>query len=61
MFNCLEDFISAVEETTFKEPSLREKVASKWLSIFQKSYKAYYGRELNIPRWNEIKNKYIIY
>ncbi|MCM1123129.1 MAG: NgoBV family restriction endonuclease [Eubacterium sp.] len=58
IFECLEDFISAIEETTFKEPKLRSSVASTWLAVFQKNYKAWAGRELNVPRWNDIKDKY---
>ena len=58
IFECLEDFISAIEETTFKEPKLRNSVASTWLAVFQKNYKARYGKELNVPRWNDIKDKY---
>lgn len=58
IFNCLEDFISAIEETTFKEPKLRSSVASTWLAIFQRNYKAWYGKELDVPRWNDIKDKY---
>lgn len=58
IFESLEDFISAIEETTFKEPKLRDTVASTWLSKFQRNYKARYGRELDVPRWNSIKDKY---
>ena len=58
IFDCLEDFISAIEETTFKEPKLRSSVASTWLVVFQRNYKAWYGEELNVPRWNDIKDKY---
>ncbi|MBR5578443.1 MAG: NgoBV family restriction endonuclease [Lachnospiraceae bacterium] len=58
IFECLEDFISAIEETTFKEPKLRSSIASTWLAVFQKNYKAWCGKELNIPRWNDIKDKY---
>lgn len=58
IFTCLEDFISAIEETTFKEPKLRSSVASTWLAVFQKNYKKWYGKELKIPRWNDIKDKY---
>ena len=42
IFDCLEDFISAIEETTFKEPKLRTSVASTWLTVFQKKYKDWY-------------------
>ncbi len=58
IFDCLEDFISAIEETTFKEPKLRDSMASTWLAVFQRNYKVHYGTELNIPRWNDIKDKY---
>ncbi len=58
IFDCLEDFISAIEETTFKEPKLRNSIASTWLTVFQKNYKARHGVELNVPRWNDIKDKY---
>ena len=58
IFGCLEDFISAIEETTFKEPKLRNSVASTWLAVFQKNYKNWYGKELEVPRWNDIKDKY---
>ena len=58
IFDCLEDFISAIEETTFKEPKLRSSVASTWLAIFQRNYKAWCGEELNVPRWHDIKDKY---
>lgn len=58
IFDCLEDFISAIEETTFKEPKLRNSIASTWLAVFQKNYKAWCGEELNVPRWNDIKDKY---
>ena len=58
IFESLEDFVSAIEETTFKEPKLRDSIASTWLAVFQKNYKARYGVELNVPRWNDIKDKY---
>lgn len=58
IFESLEDFISAIEETTFKEPKLRDSIASTWLSKFQKNYKARNGVELNVARWHDIKDKY---
>lgn len=58
IFECLEDFVSAIEETTFKEPKLRSSIASTWLTVFQRNYKAWCGEELSIPRWNDIKDKY---
>ncbi len=58
IFDSLEDFISAVEETTFREPKLRSTIAPTWLPVFQKNYKARNGVELEVPRWNDIKDKY---
>lgn len=58
VFDSLEDFISAMEETTFKEPKLRDSIASTWLTKFNKAYKSQYNRELDVPRWNDIKKKY---
>lgn len=60
IFESLEDFISAIEETTFREPKLRSSIAPTWLPIFQRNYKARNGVELNVPRWNDIKDKYDI-
>ncbi len=57
MFRCLEDFISAVEETMYQNPKTHE-VASSWKRSFLKSYQDYYGVKLNIPRWSDIANDY---
>lgn len=37
---------------------MRSSVASTWLVVFQRNYKAWYGEELNVPRWNDIIDKY---
>lgn len=58
IFESLEDFISAVDDTVYREPRLRDTIATTWLSKFQRNYRAIYGRELNIPRWSDIKDKY---
>lgn len=58
IFESLEDFISAIEETAFKEPKLRDSIASTWLAVFQRNYKQWKGVELQVPRWNDIKDKY---
>lgn len=60
IFESLEDFISAVDDTVYREPRLRDTIATTWLSKFQRNYKARYGKELVIPRWAEIKDKYDI-
>lgn len=57
MFQCLEDFISAVEETVYQNPKTHENAAT-WKRNFLESYKKFYGVQLNIPRWNDIVDKY---
>ncbi len=57
MFRCLEDFISAVEETMYQNPKTHE-VASSWKRDFLRSYQNHYGVRLNIPRWSDIANDY---
>lgn len=59
MFKCIEDFISAVEETVFQNPKTHD-IAGSWKSKFVKNYNIFYGVKLNIPRWDDIKHKYDI-
>ena len=59
MFECIEDFISAVEETVFQNPKTHD-IAGSWKSKFVKNYNNFYGVKLNIPRWDDIKHKYDI-
>jgi GNAT superfamily N-acetyltransferase len=58
VFTSLEDFICAIEETVYLEPKFRNTIASTWLTKFKRNYKATFGVELDIPRWNSIKDKY---
>lgn len=57
MFESLEDFISAVEETVYQNPATRNEAAS-WKKNFLKSYEKFYGVKLKIPRWTDISEKY---
>lgn len=57
-FQCLEDFISAIEETVYQNPKTHES-ASGWKRKFIKSYEEYSGVKLNIPRWDDIADKYV--
>jgi type II restriction enzyme len=57
MFTCLEDFIAAVEETVYQNPKTHNDAAN-WKNRFVVSYQAHYGRQLTIPRWSEIVDKY---
>lgn len=59
MFQCLEDFIAAIEETVYQNPKTHNAAAS-WRQNFIKSYEKYYGVRLNIPRWSDICEKYNI-
>ena len=58
VFESLEDFISAVEHTVYQNPKTRER-SGEWLAKFILKYNEYYGQKLIIPRWSEIKDKYI--
>ena len=58
-FECLEDFLAALEETIYKYHDTRSTIAEHWSEKLCKSYKKYYGKELVLPRWNDIKRKYI--
>lgn len=57
MFENLEDFISAIEETVYQNPATRNEAAS-WKKNFLKSYEKFYGVKLKIPRWTDISEKY---
>ena len=57
MFQSLEDFLSAIEETVWQNPKTRE-VSGTWKRKFIESYKQYYGKAIDFPRWNDIQDKY---
>ena len=57
MFSCLEDFISAIEETVYQNPKTHDNAAT-WKKKFLSSYEKYYGKKLSIPRWSDIEDKY---
>ena len=58
-FECVEDFLSAVEETVYKNKDTRDDGPS-WLDGTLQSYEAFYGKKLRIPRWYEIEGKYYL-
>lgn len=58
-FECLEDFLAALEETIYKYHETRSTISEHWSERLCRSYKEHYGRDLTIPRWNDIKCKYI--
>ena len=58
-FESLEDFLAALEETIYQYPDTRTTLALHWKEKLMKSYQNHYGRTLNIPRWYDIKHKYV--
>ena len=58
-FESLEDFLAAIEETIYQYPDTRTTIALHWKEKLMKSYQNHYGRTLNIPRWYDIKHKYV--
>ena len=57
VFESVEDFLAAFEETVYQNPETRSQ-AAQWKNKFKKSYKNYYGVDIDFPKWDEIKNKY---
>ena len=57
MFRCLEDFLSAIEETVYQNPKTHN-AAADWKRKFLKSYEEFYGKKLSIPRWSDIEDSY---
>ncbi|MCL2125296.1 MAG: NgoBV family restriction endonuclease [Oscillospiraceae bacterium] len=56
-FACLEDFLSALEQSIYQNRDTRE-LAQQWQNRFLASYRAHFGVNLNIPRWIEIADRY---
>lgn len=56
-FECLEDFLSALEQTIYKYHDTNS-IADKWEDQLVNAYKKHYGVELHIPRWFDIRGKY---
>lgn len=57
-FESLEDFLSALEEVIYTYPDTHAKGAT-WKRELIAAYKDYYGVELIIPRWMDIRDKYL--
>ena len=56
-FECLEDFLAALEQTIYKYHDTNH-LADNWSEKLVKKYQEHYGVTLDIPRWNDIKKKY---
>lgn len=57
MFKTMTDFLSAFEQTVWQNPKTRE-ASGLWREKFLQSYKKHYGKTLDIPRWQDIKDSY---
>lgn len=58
-FECVEDFLSAVEETVYKNKDTRDD-GPGWLNGTLRNYETFYGKQLRVPRWYEIESKYYL-
>lgn len=58
-FECIEDFLAAMEETVYKNKDTRDDGLG-WLDGTLKNYEAFYGKKLRIPRWYDIEDKYYL-
>ena len=57
MFDSMEDFVSAVDQTVWQNPATRRD-SGTWLKRFTSNYEDFYGKRISIPRWDDIKHKY---
>lgn len=57
-FECMEDFLAALEQTIYRYRGTNH-LAETWADRLKKSYKKHYNIDLDIPRWNDVKHKYI--
>lgn len=57
MFRCLEDFVSAIEETVYQNPKTHHDAAT-WKRNFLQAYEKHYGVKIKIPRWSDIEDTY---
>lgn len=57
MFESKEDYLAAFEETIYQNPETRT-LGAQWKNRFRRSYRNYYGYDIDFPKWNDIKEKY---
>lgn len=57
-FECLEDFLAAIEDTIYAYHDTRATLADNWTKRLCASYEKCYGKELVLPRWMDVKAKY---
>lgn len=56
-FKSIEHFLAALEQTIYKYHDTNS-LAEHWLPNLLESYKRFYNVELDVPRWNDIKDQY---
>ena len=59
IFKSLEHFLSALEETVFKDNDTHNDFPT-WRNNFVKNYKKVYNTNINIPKWCDIEKEYDI-
>jgi len=57
MFASLEHYLSAIEETLFSYPDTHE-LSIGWRKKITEAYKSFYGKNIIIPRWEDLVNTY---
>ena len=57
IFASLEHYLSAIEETMYRYPDTRDQAVG-WKERMEKSYKAFYRKDIHIPRWMDIEKEY---
>jgi len=57
LFNNKSDFLSAIEQTVYQNPATHDD-AGTWKKRFTENYIKYYGSSINIPRWDDIADRY---
>lgn len=57
MFASLEHYLSAIEETLFSYPDTHG-MSKGWRKKISDSYKDFYGKEITVPRWEELAEVY---
>lgn len=58
-FQNVEDFLSAVEQTVYQNIETRAD-GPGWKQKMEANYKNFFGKRISIPRWDDIRSKYII-
>lgn len=58
-FETLEDFLAAIEQTIYDYNQTRP-IAEHWLKNLKDNYEKFFGISLNVPRWYDIKDKYVL-